>query len=125
MNRIERLKAAIEGECDGLAITDAHARAILTYVDEGEASHHAALQRIGSALDLLPGTDLHTQAVPAILALRADARDAARYRHMRESAAAKWRNGPGLYWYLPALTPMTAEGLDASIDAAIAAKERG
>ncbi len=32
--RVQRLKAAIEGECDGLAITDDHARAILAYVDE-------------------------------------------------------------------------------------------
>lgn len=34
--RVERLKAAIEGECDGLAITDAHAKAILEYVDAAE-----------------------------------------------------------------------------------------
>ena len=32
VEQIERLKAAIEGECDGLAITDDHARAILQYV---------------------------------------------------------------------------------------------
>ncbi len=31
--RIERLKAAIEGECDGLAITDEAAEAALKYVD--------------------------------------------------------------------------------------------
>lgn len=30
--QIERLKDAIEGECDGLSIDDAHARAILEYV---------------------------------------------------------------------------------------------
>lgn len=29
---VERLKAAVEGECDGLAITDEQARAILTYL---------------------------------------------------------------------------------------------
>jgi hypothetical protein len=30
--QVERLKAAVEGECDGLAITDAQANAILAYV---------------------------------------------------------------------------------------------
>jgi hypothetical protein len=33
---IERLKEAVEGECDGLALTDDHARAILEYVLQGE-----------------------------------------------------------------------------------------
>jgi hypothetical protein len=32
--RLQRLKDAIEGECAGLAIDDAHALAILQYVDE-------------------------------------------------------------------------------------------
>ncbi len=31
--RIERLQAAIEGECDGLAVDDQHAAAILAYID--------------------------------------------------------------------------------------------
>lgn len=31
--RVKRLQDAIEGECDGLAITADHARAILQYVD--------------------------------------------------------------------------------------------
>ncbi|MER9769006.1 hypothetical protein NKJ09_23410 [Mesorhizobium sp. M0189] len=35
MSRLERLKDAIEGECDGLGITDEQAKAILEYVDEG------------------------------------------------------------------------------------------
>lgn len=34
--RIERLKAAIEGECDGLAIDDASAKVILAYLDTGD-----------------------------------------------------------------------------------------
>lgn len=51
-------------------------------------------------------------------ALRADA---ARYRHMRSSFARDIKHR--LTWYLPAMTPMTADGLDSAIDAAIAAKE--
>lgn len=47
--------------------------------------------------------------------------DAKRYRHMRGSAQYEYRNGPGLYWYLPRwnrdLPP--AERLDAAIDQAI------
>lgn len=38
MSRLERLKDAIEGECDGLAITDEQAKAILDYVDDVDAS---------------------------------------------------------------------------------------
>ena len=33
---VKRFQAAIEGECDGLAITEDHARAILHYVNHGE-----------------------------------------------------------------------------------------
>jgi hypothetical protein len=33
---IKRLKEAVEGECDGLGLTDDHARAILEYVLQGE-----------------------------------------------------------------------------------------
>ncbi len=33
--RIERLISAVEGECDGLAITEAQAQAILSFVDHG------------------------------------------------------------------------------------------
>lgn len=49
-DRIERLKDAIEGECDGLVITDAHAKAILEYVDgaasppPADSSVHPAVQ---------------------------------------------------------------------------------
>lgn len=35
-NAVERLKAAIEGECDGLAITDEQAESILAYVGRKE-----------------------------------------------------------------------------------------
>ena len=49
-------------------------------------------------------------------ALRADAE---RYRHMRNSAQFRYRNGPGLYWYLPRFgRGGTGEQLDAAIDAA-------
>lgn len=53
--------------------------------------------------------------------LRGLRRDAERYQHLRDSAARKWRNGPGLYWHLPHGMPgdTAAEQLDASIDAAI------
>ncbi len=32
-DRVKRLQDAIEGECDGLAVDEQHARAILAYVD--------------------------------------------------------------------------------------------
>ena len=49
-----------------------------------------------------------------------DAKDARRYRHMRNNAAFRERNGPGLYWYLPRyLYGTSAELLDAAIDDAI------
>lgn len=48
------------------------------------------------------------------------ARDAERYRKLRRKARFEWRNGPGLYWYLPrggerGLT--AADRLDDSLDA--------
>lgn len=59
---IERLKAAIEGECDGLAIDNAHAKAILEYVlghpvaapiePPGAASDWPADSWVSCALDL-------------------------------------------------------------------------
>jgi len=53
-----------------------------------------------------------------------DARDAARYRHMRNNATFQNRNGPGLYWYLPRWDRELDVGdrLDNAIDAAIAAE---
>lgn len=43
--------------------------------------------------------------------------DADRYRHLRSTAKFQYRNGPGLYWYLPRYLPGTAaEQLDQSID---------
>jgi hypothetical protein len=39
---------------------------------EAERGHHAALQRIGTALGLMPGTDLHRACVPAIQVLLKD-----------------------------------------------------
>jgi len=65
-------------------------------------------------------------AIDEITRLRAEAKalrkDAERYRHMRKSAAFEWRNGPGLYWYLPRWDREKPNGerLDAAIDAAIA-----
>lgn len=60
-----------------------------------------------------------------VRALRAERdalrKDAERYRHMRASFARDIKHR--LTWYLPSLTPMTVEGLDSAIDAAIAAKE--
>jgi hypothetical protein len=53
MTRIERLKAAIEGECEGLAITDGHARAILEYVDAAPAGWK-----------MLPDTDFDQRSWP-------------------------------------------------------------
>jgi hypothetical protein len=50
-------------------------------------------------------------------------KDAARYRHMRNNAAFRDRNGPGLYWYLPRyLQGSGAEQLDAAIDEEALAK---
>jgi len=40
-DRIHRLKDAVEGECEGLAITDAQAVAILAHVDEEDGPAHA------------------------------------------------------------------------------------
>ena len=48
--------------------------------------------------------------------------DAARYRHMRNSFALNGQTHK-LVWYLPATTRLTPDGLDVTIDAAIAAKE--
>lgn len=39
-DRVKRLQAAIEGECDGLAIDEHHARAILHYVDGVKGPDH-------------------------------------------------------------------------------------
>ncbi|WP_233854022.1 hypothetical protein [Paraburkholderia sp. HD33-4] len=60
-------------------------------------------------------------------ALTGDARDAARYRWLREHAIPQWRNGPGLYWYLPRLMEGSpAEKLDTVLDSALlAAQARG
>jgi hypothetical protein len=53
-----------------------------------------------------------------------EARDAARYRHMRSSAQFLDRNGPGLYWYLPRFRDGSlAERLDAAIDAAMSKEQ--
>lgn len=46
-------------------------------------------------------------------------RDAERYRWMRSSFVRNHKHS--LVWYLPMLSPLTADGLDANIDAAIAA----
>ena len=55
------------------------------------------------------------------------AKDAARYRHMRDNAAFQNRNGPGLYWYLPRTPDIRGlsegEALDVNIDANMKAKE--
>lgn len=52
-----------------------------------------------------------------------DARDAARYRHMRNNATFRDCNGPGLYWYLPRfMEGGSAERLDAAIDAQLIVK---
>jgi len=48
------------------------------------------------------------------------AKDAERYRKLRRKAIFKWRNGPGLYWYLPrgGERGLTAgDRLDMSLDA--------
>lgn len=57
--------------------------------------------------------------------LRADLKDAERYRYMRSNGQFQDRNGPGVYWYLPRWgreLPL-GERLDAAIDAAMAAEE--
>lgn len=56
--------------------------------------------------------------------LRRLAQDAARYRHMRDSARFESRNGPGLYWYLPRTGQELPDGdrLDLAVDDAIRAK---
>lgn len=72
---------------------DRAVRAIVAALEsqsQAAAEHHAALQRIGTALGLPAGSDLHAECVPAIEALRAAAavlaevrREAARYRLLR------------------------------------------
>ena len=50
--------------------------------------------------------------------------DAERYSYLRSHAVYEYRNGPGLYWYLPRgryLGINSAEALDDSIDAALSA----
>lgn len=64
------------------------------------------------------------QSAAVILALLAERgelkRDARRYQHMRASASSQWRNGPGLYWYLPRyIQGNLGEQLDQAIDAAM------
>lgn len=55
--------------------------------------------------------------------VEAERKDAARYRHMRASFMQDIKHR--LTWYLPMSTPLTAEGLDANIDAAISATQKG
>ena len=47
--------------------------------------------------------------------------DAKRYRHLRSNAALQYRNGPGIYWYLPRWDRELPDGdrLDNAIDAAL------
>lgn len=77
---------------------------------------------------LKPGDiDAFLAPVAPLLAAQKDGLDAARYRHLRKYAQPQWRNGPGLYWYLPhgmdKDTP--AEQLDENIDAAIQLAGKG
>lgn len=58
--------------------------------------------------------------VPLAERVKLMAKDAERYRKMRRKAQYDWRNGPGLYWYLPrdGERDLTAgERLDNSLDA--------
>jgi len=51
-----------------------------------------------------------------------DVRDAERYRYLRKSAVAEWRNGPGLYWHLPRhMLGNSEEKLDQHVDSQLAA----
>lgn len=55
-----------------LTIEDLEEQALrMTAAEDMRQRHGAVLQRIGTALGLLPGTDLHTECVPAILAMKA------------------------------------------------------
>jgi hypothetical protein len=51
-------------------------------------------------------------------------KDAERYRFLRKSATFQYRNGPGIYWYLPRGEFGKSEGerLDDNIDAALERK---
>lgn len=108
--------------------------ASLERVNAAARDQHAALQRIGSALDLLPGSDLHRDCMPAIKAMR---EDAARLEWMasREAWIAWSRDGelcrvfhrdedgdavPIMGWNSP-----WHESARAAIDAARGGKEHG
>lgn len=57
---------------------------------------------------------------------RANERDASRYQYLRTNARYEWRNGPGLYWYLPrGIQCSAAEQLDMNIDRQMAWSAEG
>lgn len=64
----------------------------------------------------LPAQDEISAALDYSDKIERDREDAERYRHMRSSFARG--NKHDLRWYLPAMTPLTADGLDAALDAA-------
>lgn len=85
-SRIERLKAAVEGECDGLAISDEQARAIIAYFGAPEVdkfSAPAASTAEPLELPLLPKAewlaDAHTHAWSAAVIVGWPKRNAERY----------------------------------------------
>jgi hypothetical protein len=52
--------------------------------------------------------------------------DAERYKCLRDSAKDQWRNGPGLYWYLPRWESTGTPGtrLDVALDRQIAVNQQ-
>uniref|UniRef100_UPI003F7F6A85 hypothetical protein n=1 Tax=Xanthomonas sp. 0924 TaxID=2835534 RepID=UPI003F7F6A85 len=89
---------------------------------QGEGAYHQALQQIGYALGLPAGSDLTTQCIPAIEAMR---RDADRWQFVRAGSPVTIRLDGRLQPHgITGLVPHYFNGrdereLDASIDAAI------
>ena len=127
--RIDRLKAAIEGECEGLAISDEHAQAILEYIDEqpappqkqpteemGRAYMNPSMaswrQRYIAMLDAAPPPPKETEAAQSIMAAIEI------YGHMRYRMGCP--NSKTMEELSDKCAPMLAN-LRSQIDAAIAA----
>ena len=120
--------SAQQAEPHGGNFDEATAKAILAFVNRPGDTYNGYVRRqlgLGFALALKRAIERAqaATAAPAPVASPADqgedARDAARYRHMRASFARDIKHR--LTWYLPAITPMTAEGLDSAIDATMSA----
>jgi len=92
------------------AAVDEESRSIRKTVDDNNAAIDADLDELAAEL-----------AAQAVRTEKIE-KDAARYRYLQEHARFEWRNGPGLYWYLPrGGEGSPGDRLSASIDGSLAA----